>query len=82
MPDQLGHKDPNVANARRTKRVAIVISNPTVSGQTGWPIGFWWSELAHPSHAFTDVGYETPSPTSGTRWRSSARMAENVRVMR
>ena len=23
----------------------MVISNPTVSTTTGWPVGFWWSEL-------------------------------------
>ena len=30
------------------KRVLLVASNPTVSDRTGWPIGFWWSELTHP----------------------------------
>jgi hypothetical protein len=29
----------------------IVASNPAVSEQTGWPIGFWWAELAHSGRA-------------------------------
>lgn len=50
-------KDPNVVNARAKKRVAIVIANPAVSTTTGWLMGFWWSELTHAHHGFT----ETPS---------------------
>ena len=41
-------RDPNPVNARNPKRVAIVIANPAVSTTTGWPVGFWWSELTHP----------------------------------
>lgn len=41
-------KDPNPVNAARPKRVAVVIANPAVSTTTGWPVGFWWSELTHP----------------------------------
>jgi putative intracellular protease/amidase len=51
-------KDPNPVNPKKPKRVAIVISNPAVSTTTGWPVGFWWSELAHPYLAFTEKGYE------------------------
>ena len=51
-------KDPNVLNPRARKRVAIVISNPAVSTTTGWPVGFWWSELTHPYHAFMEKGYD------------------------
>ena len=51
-------KDPNVVNPRARKRVAIVIANPAVSSTTGWPVGFWWSELTHPYHAFEGKGYE------------------------
>jgi putative intracellular protease/amidase len=51
-------KDANPVNAKRPKRVAIVISNPAVSLTTGWPVGFWWSELTHPYFAFTEKGYE------------------------
>jgi putative intracellular protease/amidase len=47
--------------------VAIVISNPTVSTTTGWPVGFWWSELTHPYYRFAEEGYETEifSPNGG-----------------
>src|SRR5690348_4337989 len=60
-------KDPNVVNSKKTKRVAIVISNPAVSTTTGWPVGFWWSELTHPYFALTERGYEVAifSPAGG-----------------
>ncbi len=59
-------KDPNVSGARR-RRVAIVLSNPAVSTTTGWPVGFWWSELTHPYVVFTESGYEVEvfSPRGG-----------------
>lgn len=58
-------KDPNPAGAR--KRVALVIANPAVSTTTGWPAGFWWSELTHPYYEFTEAGYtvEIFSPAGG-----------------
>ena len=60
-------KDPNVVSTQARKRVAIVIANPAVSTTTGWPVGFWWSELTHPYHVFTEVGYEVEvfSPNGG-----------------
>ena len=60
-------KDTNPVNPTRRKRVAIVIANPAVSTTTGWPVGFWWSELAHPYHEFTEKGYEVEvfSPDGG-----------------
>lgn len=59
--------DPNPVDASRRKRIALVLSNPAVSTTTGWPVGFWWSELAHPYHAFTERGYavEVFSPRGG-----------------
>lgn len=59
--------DPNVSNPDARKRVAIVIANATTSTTTGWPVGFWWSELTHPYFAFTEVGYEVEifSPDGG-----------------
>ncbi|MFO1303992.1 MAG: type 1 glutamine amidotransferase domain-containing protein [Burkholderiales bacterium] len=59
--------DPNVVDERRKKRVALVISNPAVSTTTGWPVGFWWSELTHPYHVFAQAGYEVEvfSPDGG-----------------
>lgn len=60
-------KDLNPVNASAPKRVAIVLSNPSVSETTGWPIGFWWSELTHPWYAFTEKGYAVTifSPDGG-----------------
>ena len=51
-------RDPNPVNQRKPRRVAIVIANPAISTTTGWPVGFWWSELTHPWFAFTERGYE------------------------
>lgn len=60
-------KDPNVVSRNAKKRVAIVIANPAVSSTTGWPVGFWWSELTHPYHVFAETGYsvELFSPLGG-----------------
>ena len=60
-------KDPNVVNRTKLKRVAIVISNPALSTTTGWPVGFWWSELTHPYYSFHEQGYEVAvfSPAGG-----------------
>ncbi|MFM2119366.1 MAG: hypothetical protein RL722_834 [Pseudomonadota bacterium] len=59
--------DPNLVNPQARKRVALVIANPAVSTTTGWPVGFWWSELTHPYHAFTEAGYVVKvfSPAGG-----------------
>jgi putative intracellular protease/amidase len=64
---KLGHKDINSVRATEAKRIAIVISNPATSTTTGWPVGFWWSELAHPFHVFTERGYDVEvfSPDGG-----------------
>lgn len=60
-------RDPNSVNPKNPKQVAIVLSNPAVSSTTGWPVGFWWSELSHPYFAFTEKGYEVEifSPSGG-----------------
>jgi putative intracellular protease/amidase len=57
----------DILNPQQPKRVAIVASNPAVSKQTGWPIGFWWSELTHPYWEFDNRGYEVDvySPDGG-----------------
>lgn len=51
----------------RPKRILLLASNPAVSGVTGWPIGFWWSELTHSWWEFTEHGYqvEIASPDGG-----------------
>ena len=48
-------------------RVLIVASDPAVSDQTGWRIGFWWEELTHSYWEFTNAGYEVTvaSPKGG-----------------
>ncbi len=59
--------NPNPVNPAKPKRIALVISNPAVSTTTGWPVGFWWSELTHPWLAFHEAGYEVEvfSPSGG-----------------
>ena len=60
-------KDPNIVNPKKTKRVAIVLSNPATSTTTGWPVGFWWSELSHPYFFLSEKGYTVDifSPDGG-----------------
>jgi putative intracellular protease/amidase len=49
------------------KRILMVVANPSVSTTTGWPVGFWASELTHAYHAFIQKGYEVvvASPDGG-----------------
>lgn len=49
------------------KRVVMVVANPTTSTTTGWPVGFWASELFHPLYEFTQAGYHVTvaSPDGG-----------------
>jgi len=60
-------KDPNRTTPGKPKRVAMVIANPAISTTTGWPVGFWWSELTHPFHEFSERGVEVElfSPEGG-----------------
>ena len=46
----------------------MVVSSPSVSKQTGWPIGFWAAELTHPMRVFQEAGYEVElvSTSGGT----------------
>lgn len=39
-------------------KILMVASSPTISKQTGWPIGFWAAELTHPMLVFQEAGYE------------------------
>jgi putative intracellular protease/amidase len=47
--------------------VAIIIANPAISTTSGWPCGFWWSELTHTYYLFTEQGYDVGvfSPNGG-----------------
>ena len=38
-------------------KILMVASSPSISEQTGWPIGFWAAELTHPLHVFQEAGY-------------------------
>jgi putative intracellular protease/amidase len=57
----------DILNPKEPKRIAIVASNPAISKQTGWPIGFWWSELTHSYWEFAERGYKMDiySPDGG-----------------
>lgn len=57
----------NVSNPARKKRILLLAANSATSPTTGWPIGFWWSELTHPYWAFAEAGYELEirSPEGG-----------------
>lgn len=39
-------------------KILMVVSSPSVSAQTGWPIGFWGAELTHPLWVFQEAGFE------------------------
>lgn len=49
------------------RKVLMVVANPGVSEVTGWPIGFWASELVHPWYEFREAGYDVTvaSPDGG-----------------
>lgn len=48
-------------------KVLLIVSNPSVSKQTGWPIGVWASEVTHPYWEFSEAGYtaDIASPEGG-----------------
>ncbi len=54
-------------NAGNNGKILMIASNPTVSKQTGWPIGVWMAELAHPYWEFSEAGYtiDIASPDGG-----------------
>lgn len=49
------------------KRILMVVASPSIATTTGWPVGFWASELTHAYYEFTEVGYEVDiaSPQGG-----------------
>jgi putative intracellular protease/amidase len=63
----VSERNANPSNPNQPKRVALVIANPAISTTSGWPVGFWWSELTHPYLAFEEAGYEIEvfSPDGG-----------------
>ncbi len=52
----------------KRKRIVLVVANPATATTTGWPVGFWASELTHPWYEFTEAGYDVDiaSPRGGT----------------
>jgi putative intracellular protease/amidase len=48
-----------------TKRVLMLVSNPSTSTQTGWPIGFWWAELSPDGGALQADSFSDPADESG-----------------
>jgi putative intracellular protease/amidase len=62
------HSNLNPVNPDKPKRAAIIIANGATSTSTGWPVGFWWSELTHPHYMFSEVGWEVDiySPLGGS----------------
>ncbi|MEY9859814.1 putative intracellular protease/amidase [Catenulispora sp. GAS73] len=57
----------NILDPKCPKRVLMVVANPAVSPQTGWPVGFWWAELTHAYWEFVEHGYvvQVASPDGG-----------------
>jgi putative intracellular protease/amidase len=49
------------------KRVLIVVANPAISTNNGWPVGFWAAELTHPYLELTERGVQVTiaSPDGG-----------------
>jgi putative intracellular protease/amidase len=60
------HEVVDITRGRRPK-VLIVVANPRTATTTGWPVGFWASELTHPYYAFSRVRYDVviASPDGG-----------------
>lgn len=54
-------------NAGNNGKILMLASNPAISTQTGWPIGVWYAELAHPYWEFSEAGYsvDIASPDGG-----------------
>jgi putative intracellular protease/amidase/predicted Zn-ribbon and HTH transcriptional regulator len=44
-------------NAGNNGKILMIASNKSTSTQTGWPIGVWYAELAHPYWVFSEAGY-------------------------
>jgi putative intracellular protease/amidase len=57
----------SILNPNRPKKILIITANPAVSTQTGWPIGAWAAEFAHPYWEFVEHGYQVDfaSPKGG-----------------
>jgi putative intracellular protease/amidase len=52
---------------KKAKKILMVVANPAIASTTGWPVGFWASELTHSYYEFINAGYEVTvaSPKGG-----------------
>jgi putative intracellular protease/amidase len=41
----------------RATRILCLVANPAIATTTGWPVGFWASELTHAWWAFEEAGF-------------------------
>jgi putative intracellular protease/amidase len=41
----------------RKREVLLVVANPTMSDNNGWPVGFWAAEITHPYYELTEAGF-------------------------
>jgi putative intracellular protease/amidase len=59
--------DSKNAISDKTKKILIVVSNPSVATTTGWPVGFWAAELTHAYYEFKNAGFSVTiaSPRGG-----------------
>lgn len=64
--ERAGHAAGHGAGGNK-KKILMIAANPSISAQTGWPIGCWAAELTHPYHEFISAGYEVviASPEGG-----------------
>jgi putative intracellular protease/amidase len=75
MAQQQAHVSGDTGNHRRAvdlvrskpKAVLMVVANPAVSSNNGWPVGFWAAELTHPYFELTERGVDVTiaSPAGG-----------------
>ena len=54
--DRSGHHMAVDLTATKQKKVLMVVANPAVSTNNGWPVGFWAAELTHPYYELTERG--------------------------
>ncbi len=66
LPDR-GHRAAVDLRSNTPKQVLMVVANPTVSTNNGWPVGFWAAELTHPYYELTERGVQVTvaSPAGG-----------------
>lgn len=67
IKEKVGKAYGHIGTRGDKKKVLMIASNPSVSAQTGWPIGCWAAELTHPYKEFTEAGLEVTiaSPNGG-----------------